>query len=231
MLKIYRIVEYARYQPNKPKSPATRQFNGEFSLATVILAVIPLRNMTRLLFILAPLLVAIGCNSNGVPDQYDAAVKSFALGTPTEETTAAIKLVESAGTDAFDSLLDHLDDKTRASDNHFMRAMVTIDENGNAGPYEPTIGDASFDILQGQIEGVWPKAYRDHYILNRSNIRDWLQKRDGKSLHELRLECAKSSLESAKSKHEQHPTDWSKSCVEFVAENLTDVQAEPKDAG
>jgi len=192
--------------------------------------IIPLRHMTRLLLIFAPLLIAIGCSSTAAPDQYETAVKSFASGTPIEETTAAIKLVQSAGVDAFDSLLSHLNDETLASDNHFMRAMVTIDENGNAGLIKPTIGDACFDILQGQIEGVWPKGYREHYILNRSNIRDWLTKRNGKSLYELRVECAKSSLESAKLKHEQNPSDWSIYCVKFLAENLTNCSAGPKDA-
>ena len=107
-----------------------------------------------------------------------------------------------------------------------MRAMVTIDETGNAGPYEPTIGDACFDLLHGQIEGVWPKGFRDHHVLDRSNVREWLADRKNNSLNELRLECAKLSLDSAKQQHDENPSDWTKSCVEFLADNLRKVQAE-----
>jgi len=181
--------------------------------------------MTRWLLLLVFCFLTLGCSPSRTADQYELAVGAFAFGKPAEETSAAITLLTSAGVDAFDVLLKHLDDDARASDGHFMRAMVTINEKGNVGPYEPTIGDACFDLLHGQIEGVWPKGYRDHHVLDRSNIHEWLAERNNKSLNELRLECATLSLENAKQKHDENQTDWTESCVEFLADNLKTIQA------
>lgn len=187
--------------------------------------VILLEPLTRCLGLFAVLIV-IGCNSTEPEDRYETAVKAFASSVPTDKTAAAIDLIKSADIDAFDTLLAHLDDETRASEEHFMRAMVVVDENGNEGPYEPSVGDACFDLLQAQIEGGWPKGFREYYVLNRINIRDWLDQRKGKTLRELRIECATLSLASAKRDHQINPTEWTDTCVKFLTQNLTAIQSE-----
>jgi hypothetical protein len=182
--------------------------------------------MTRWLLLLSLCFPALGCSSGHATDEYESAVAAFASGTPAAETTAAVDQLRAAGIDAFDVLLAHLDDETRASNEHFMRAVATVDEQGNVVPWEPTIGDACFDLLHVQIEGSWPKAFRDHHVLDRSNIREWLAGRKYKSLHELRLECATLALESAEQEHAKNPNALTESCVEFLADNLKAVEAE-----
>ena len=48
----------------------------------------------------------------------EAAVEMFAAGTPDKDTVAAIQFVESAGVEAFSTLLNHLGDKTEAAQRH-----------------------------------------------------------------------------------------------------------------
>jgi hypothetical protein len=187
--------------------------------------VISLNQMSRWLTLLPLCFLSLGCSSGHSTDEYETAVAALASGTPAEDTTSAITHLESAGVDAFDVLLAHLDDETLASIDHFAHAIVPIDEHGAVGPYEPTIGDACFDLLHAQIEGVWPKGYRDRHVLNRSSIREWLAIQKDKSLNELRIECATLSLEAAKQEHEKNPNEWTQSCVAFFADNLKTVQA------
>ncbi len=163
---------------------------------------------------------------NPTVNKFEKVIQSLAEGTPSAETNAAIELIGSSGVEAFDTLVAHLEDRTPASYNHFARAMITVDKDGNHRAYEPTIGDACFDLLQGQIEGNWAKGCRDYYVLTHANIRDWLAARNGKTLHELRLECARLSLEAARREHESEPREITQSCVDFLTENLARVEAE-----
>ena len=178
--------------------------------------------------------IAVGCNAKTASDtqpsrdEYDDAIDSFALGTPDSETDDAVELIESAGVDAFRALIARLDDETDACD-RFMGSVGFIGP-GPHKPYHPPIGGACFDILQGQIEGVWPKGYRQYHVLNHSNIQKWLEQRKNKILNELQMECARVSLDTAKQKHEQNPSDWTKSCVEFLTDNLQKVQTKNRSA-
>ncbi|WP_148618747.1 hypothetical protein [Mariniblastus fucicola] len=168
--------------------------------------------------------LAIGCNekSTSQAEVYDSAIDALALGTQDGTTGDAVRLLESAGVDAFPALLARLDDDSDACD-RFMHAVGSFGD-GPHEPYHPSIGRACFDLIQGQAEGVWPKGFRQYHVLNNSNIREWIGQRKGKTLHEMRVECANYSLNSAKQKHEQDPTEWTKTCVEFLTENLAKVQ-------
>ena len=156
----------------------------------------------------------------------EAAVQMFAAGTPDKDTVAAIQFVKSAGVKAFPALLNHLGDKTEAAQRHFMQESVMRDKDGNWGPYVPTISSACFDIIQNQVEGGWPKLYRQSQVLNRSNVRDWLRQREGKTLGELRIECATLSLEKAKEMQKGDSSDDAKEYVKFFVDNLRQVRSE-----
>ena len=155
----------------------------------------------------------------------EAAVQMFAAGTPDKDTVAAIQFVESAGVEAFPTLLNHLGDKTEAAQRHFMQESCTRDKGGNVGPFVPTISSACFDIIQQQIEGCWPKLYRQSQVLNWSNVRDWLSQREGKTLGELRIECATLSLEKAKEMQKGDSSDNAKEYVKFFVDNLRQVRS------
>jgi len=61
-------------------------------------------------------------------------------------------------------------------------------------------------------------------VLNGSNVRDWLSQREGKTLGELRVECARLSLEKAKEMQEGDSSDNAKEYVEFFVDNLRQVR-------
>ena len=155
----------------------------------------------------------------------EAAVQMFAAGTPDRDTVAAIQFVESAGVEAFPALLNHLGDKTEAAQRHFMQESVMRDKDGNWGPFVPTISSACFNIIQNQVEGCWPKLYRQSQVLNRSNVRDWLGQREGRTLGELRIECATLSLEKAKEMQKGDSSDNAKEYVKFFVDNLRQVRS------
>ena len=155
---------------------------------------------------------------------YDSAIDSFALGTSISETNDAVLLIETAGVDAFSALIARLDDESDACDR--LLGDVAFIGEGPHKPHHPSIGEACFQILQSQIEGVWPKVFREFHVLTRSNIREWLEQRKSSTLNELQVECAKMSLDSAQRKHEQNPTEWTKTCVEFLSKNLARVQTQ-----
>ena len=150
-------------------------------------------------------------------------IELLASGVPIHKTSSAIKEFESAGLDGFPALTAHLDNPVRAAQ-HFVSEGLARDSNGNPIPYKPSIGTACFELLQGQIEGVWPKGYRSYQVLNPSNIREWLAMRKDKSLQELRLECATNSLNTARRDNNKNPSDWTRRCVKFFAENLLEIQ-------
>ncbi len=124
---------------------------------------------------------------------------------------------------AFPVLIAHLDDETVAAD-RFRGEII-----GSAA--NPTVGAACFEMLQYQLEGCWPKAYRQHYKLTKENIRQWLADRGNKSLSDLRIECARTSLDAATSLHREHQSKYSESLLSFFTENLDKVLAETNDAG
>ena len=180
---------------------------------------------TSVLFIL---ILSLGCVSTTNQNQYEAAISKLKLGTPATETDAAVKLLESGGIGAFDALVAHLDDETNASD--LLMGDVGYIDAAPAEPFHVSIGYACFDILQFQIEGCWPKSYRQYYVLTDENIRGWLSNRKTKTLGQLRIECAERSLEVAERTNRENPTEHSKDSVSFLTDNLNKVRAANENA-
>src|SRR4029078_207008 len=110
---------------------------------------------------------------------------------------SAIAVLESAETRAFPALLAHLEDNTKASST-FQRAVMEVAASGNATLHHPTIGEACFDLIQSQVEGNWPKAYRQYYVLSPQNVVSWWQSRRDRLLQELKIETARASLAQAR---------------------------------
>lgn len=177
----------------------------------------------RLLIIMVVLLAGTaGCMKNRATDvtsDYSVSVESLLEGTPEDETEAAIATLRSAGIKAFPTLLGYLDDPRKAS-GIFQKALVTAD--GEA--YHPRIGDACFDIIHLQIEGNWPKTYRDYYALRQDNIREWWENNKTKSLAELRVQCARESLRRAETEFGNVDSEHETSVITFLREHLKEQE-------
>jgi hypothetical protein len=153
---------------------------------------------------------------------YEAAIASLAENSDAQLVSKAIATLKSAGTKAFPALLAHLNDATTASE-AFQHEVQDI--NGNVP--RPTIGEACFDLIQHQVEGNWPKALRQHYALSPSNVVSWLGARKGKSLNQLRIEAAQTSLTRARQR--RGTSAYSRDAVRFLEKHLREVRADKND--
>ncbi|MFO0961306.1 MAG: hypothetical protein U0625_00210 [Phycisphaerales bacterium] len=116
-------------------------------------------------------------------------VLEFRNGTALALRAKALERLWAAGTDAFPALLAHLDD-TRP----IPFDLYGGDWGSTNGAVDLPLGVICFDLLQTQIEGNWPKAYRGAEILTPANIEQWLAAHDGASLAELRAAAARDEL-------------------------------------
>ncbi len=105
-----------------------------------------------------------------------------------EEKTAvhAHDALLAAGPKAFPALLERIDDKIVIETGLFQGATAN----------RPTIGHVAFKIIQYQIEGAWPKGFREHYALNEQNVAAWLAKHEGLSITQLRIRALVDSMDS-----------------------------------
>src|SRR5262245_25790395 len=130
-------------------------------------------------------------------EDYEQHIRHFASNTPPAKVEAALRTLREAGTNSFPALLEHLKDNALAEPRFFTRAVGKLGPDGTFLPATPTIGDACFDLLQDQIEGTWPKGFRDYYVLTPETVGDWLARHSGLSLQQLRVEAAQQSLSRA----------------------------------
>jgi hypothetical protein len=183
--------------------------------------------MKRLIFLLlieACFIYVISVRGQSVQTDgsYEAAVASLAEANDAQLVQKAIAALESAGTKAFPTLLAHLNDKAKASE-AFQRAEGSLDAVGNFVLHEPTIGEACFYLIQAQVEGNWPKAYRQYYFLSSENIVSWWQSRKEKSLTELRVEAARASL--TKARQGRGTPNYYPGAVRFLEKHLREARA------
>ena len=163
--------------------------------------------------------------SSAGAEDYEQHIRHFASNTPPDKVRAAVRTLRQAGTNAFPALLAHLDDKSPAERNTFQRAEMKRGRDGKLEIAVPTIGDACFDLLQGQIEGAWPKGYTDYHILSPQTVRDWLSRHRGLSLRQLRIEAAQQSLNRAEADTPKAgASDFHKKTLEFLRKNLDDAK-------
>ena len=156
---------------------------------------------------------------------YETAIASLSENTDAAQVAGAIKALERAGTKAFPALLAHLNDTARAS-LVFQSAKMEVDEKGNVRIHHPTIGEACFALIQGQVEGNWPKAYRQYYVLSPQNVVSWWQARKAKPLKELQLETAQASLTQAR--QQRGKSGYSREAVRFLERHLRELKAAKK---
>lgn len=151
--------------------------------------------------------------------KFERAIQDLAEGKDSETVKTAILVLSEAKTEAFPALIKHLSEKTPASYEWFgLRDLLCAPQTTPCPPGPPTIGEACFEIIQSEVEGNWPKAYRTHYILTAGNVAEWWASRRTMSLKELQLDAAKNSLERARHKGDAD-------AIRFLEEHLKQVQS------
>jgi len=125
------------------------------------------------------LAVASGCAHGPTPAQD---IQIIATTSSTVKANDAYGRLYAAGVDAFPALVARLDDHATIPTDIFARDIMVINADGSASAYRASVADACFEILQGQIEGNWPKGFRQYYVLTPSNVADWLGRHKGESL-------------------------------------------------
>ena len=158
-------------------------------------------------------------NVSAITLDYERAILDLAEGKDSETVKTAILALSYAKSQAFPALIKHLNDKTPASVEYFGgREILCAPQTAPCSPWEPTIGVACFEIIQSQVEGNWPKAYRIHYTLTAGNVGEWWESHRTMSLKDLQLDAATTSLERARHKGDA-------AAIRFLQEHLKDVQS------
>jgi hypothetical protein len=180
------------------------------------------RFLSGLQFHLAILVAAILCATSQADDRqaYERAVASLAVGHNDAVVMAGYKTLEAAGTKAFPVLIAHVKDTVKAAPGHFEEARV--DRLGNIE--QPTVGDVCFRLMRYEVEGDWPKGFRDYQVLTKENVTTWWEKHRTKSLREMRLETTRISLARAKQELEQVKSETTEAAVRFLTERLKQIQ-------
>lgn len=130
------------------------------------------------------------------------AISHLIEGTPPEVVRQNLYLLERSGTTAFPILISIIDDN-RSAAGSLQEARVVKQENGNGRKlYITQVGDVALPLIRSKIEGDRPGFYYSFYVLNRTNIKQWLAERSGKSLTQLRVDAAKQALEMVKKMRE-----------------------------
>jgi len=156
---------------------------------------------------------------SAITPEYERAIQDLAEGKDSQTVKTAILVLSDAKTQAFPALIKHLSDKTPASVEYFgLRAILCAPQTTPCPPWQPTIGEACFEIVQSEVEGNWPKAYRSYYTLTAGNVGEWWESRRTMSLKDLQLDAATTSLERARHKGDTDAT-------RFLQEHLKDVQS------
>lgn len=159
-------------------------------------------------------------------ENYEQHVRNLAAGTPATDIKASLKVLEAGGLIAFPALIAHFSDASPA-DPRFQRERMDRTANGALQVHEPTIGDVCFDILQGQIEGEWPKAFRIYHVLSPVNARAWLDTHAGLTLRQLQRAAREESLRRAQAALAKDPSaELLSDEVAFLRENLESVNGE-----
>jgi hypothetical protein len=165
---------------------------------------------------------AAGFAKGREPKNYDQYIKNFSAGTPDEKIKSSLKALDEAGMDAFPSLISALTNIEPAEPNFFQLEEMAILPDGSSKLHSPTIGEACFGILQGQIEGNWPKGFREFYVLTPDNAKAWLEARKGQTLPELRAAASAEALRRSEKQLAEHPDDefLRNSTVPFLKERV-----------
>ena len=118
-----------------------------------------------------------------ITTEYERAIQDLAESKDRQTVKTAIQVLSDAKTRAFPALIKHLSDTTPASVEYFgARDVQCAPQATPCPPWQPTIGHASFAIIQSEVEGNWPKGYRSYYTLTVANVGEWWESRRTMSL-------------------------------------------------
>lgn len=145
-------------------------------------------------------------------------------GTPPELVRQNLYLLERSGKSAFPVLVEVIDDNRNAAGS-LQEARGYRQENGKAPElYVTQIGDVAVSLLRSKIEGDRSGRYYPFYVLNRTNIKQWLAARGGKSLIELRVDAAKQALEVVKKKRANSDSDDLIRMTSIFEKRIADIE-------
>jgi hypothetical protein len=149
-------------------------------------------------------------------DDYERDVRNLAAGTPDGDLEASLRALKSGGLAAFPILIAHFSDWNAAEPRYFQGAQLERAPDGSRRLHPPTIGETCFGILQRQIEGAWPIAFRVYHVLTPTNTKEWLDAHQGFTLAQFRRASLEESLRRASADH-------AKEAVVFLLEELESV--------
>jgi hypothetical protein len=86
------------------------------------------------------------------------------------------------------------------------------------------LGKVAFDLIQEIVEGQVPWGYREYFLLNPNNAKDWILSRKTKSLIELQIEAAEVTLKKALKMQREDQSEFSRKFVEFSKLRLERVR-------
>ena len=182
---------------------------------------IPLPPCPPMKAILSALLLLVSWSTCLAAEDYEQHIKNLATGTPERVIAASLKAIKSAGIDAFPVLIAHFADSSPAEPRYFQREVSEILLDGTTRLHLPTIGEACFDILQDQVEGTWPRGFREYYVLTPANAKQWLETRKGLTLAQLRCASLEDSVRRAEADLTKKPaSEFKKMTVEFLRKEL-----------
>jgi hypothetical protein len=151
---------------------------------------------------------------------YERAVASLAAGHKGATVMAGYNTLEAAGIKAFPVLIAHVKDTAKAAPGYFEEEAT--DRFGNVE--QPTVGDVCYRLVRHEVEGDWPKGFRDCQVLTKENVTMWWETHRTKSLREMRLETARISLARAKKKRERVRSETTEAAVQFLTQRLKQIQ-------
>ncbi len=148
--------------------------HGAWTVEIVFVCIVEPMRIWASLFI-----VLVGCTSGVESTDFSLVIDGLSAEHSREEALVAHRELVAGGKQVFPALLNRLDDKT-VSHIEFQSSVVPF--------VPPPIGQVCFDILRFQIEGRWPIGFRDHRVLNRTNISQWIEEHSSQSLIEMRID-------------------------------------------
>lgn len=147
-------------------------------------------------------------------DDFTGVIRQLAEDAREEDAIRALKVLSDAGIRVFPSLIAHFDDEQ----------LIHPRLNAFEVLGDLTVGWLCFVILQDQIEGNWPKGFRQFYILTPDNAKQWLDKHKGLSLRELQVISRKESLRRAELALATSPGDFMSSAVKFLRQEVESLK-------
>jgi hypothetical protein len=147
-------------------------------------------------------------------EDFSGVIRQLAEDAREEDAMRALKVLSKVGIRGFPSLIAHFDDEQ----------LIHPRLNSFEVFGTPTVGWLCFVILQDQIEGNWPKGFRQFYILTPDNAKQWLDKHKGLSLRELRVISRKESLRRAELELATSPGDFMSLAVKFLRREVESLK-------